>query len=258
MGLIQGGQFSARKALCYIIFGIGGLILGLVVLPIERILIHPAERCRRAGRKTISLSHKLFVLVMRSFGILRLEGDMPDVSGLEGKIVAPNHPTLIDVVILFSIIGPANCIVSSRLLRGPLRFIIRQLYIENGEDFEKLVEDCRLSLSCGETLIIFPEGGRTREGCDITLKRGVAVISLRANAPIVPFFITGNDKRGLRKNERIWAINGEGCYTFRIERCERELVPADYKEGSFREGTFRMTRDLEEILREGALSSSSF
>ena len=256
MGLIAKCLASARKALCYLIFAVGGLILGLIVLPIERAFIRPQERFRRAGRMTITRSHKFFLFIMRSLGLIRLEGALPDVSALEGKIAAPNHPSLIDVVFLFAIIEGANCIVNGRLLKGPLRFIIQQLYIVNSEDFDKLIEDCALSLKSGETLILFPEGTRTKKGGEIDVKRGIAVISLGARAPIVPFFITGNDKKGLRKKDPIWMINDEGRYTYRIERSGRELRPEDYATGHFRDDTIREMKDLEAILRQGAGGSN--
>lgn len=222
--------------------------MGLVVLPIERAFIHPVARFRRAGRMTITRSHRFFLFVMRSLGLIRFEGALPDVPCLEGKIVAPNHPSLLDIVFLFAIIDGANCIVNGRLLKGPLRFIIQQLYIVNSEDFDKLIEDCTLSLKSGETLILFPEGTRTKKDESIAVKRGIAVISLRANAPIVPFFITGNEKKGLRKKDPIWRINDEGCYTYKIERGGKELRPEYYTTGRFRDDTFRVIKDLEEIL----------
>lgn len=241
---------SLRKMFCYAFFGAGGLFIGLVVLTVERILIHPASRYRRIGRLTITYSHRFFVKVMKLLGLIRITGPLPDVSGLEGKIVAPNHPSLIDVVILFSLIPGANCIVNGNLTKGPLRFIINQLYIVNSEDIDMLVEDCCTSLTAGDTLIIFPEGTRTRRDKPITLKRGTTLISIMSGASIVPFFIRGNDKKGLQKNDHFWSINDDGYYTYEITRSPDELEAGSYYTGHPRNDSIRMMEDLETILRE--------
>lgn len=246
MGLLK----VIRKLFLYLIFGAGSLVIGLVILPLERLLIHPVERFRRAGRVTITYSHRLFVLLTSILGLLRIDHSKLDVSDLKGKIVAPNHPSLLDVVILFSLIPGANCIVRGGLVKSVVGFIVRALYIPNDGDFEELKRRCCKSLESGDTLIIFPEGTRTRSDGVISLKRGTAHIALSSGADIVPVHIAGNDKRGLRKRDRIWWLNEDGYYSYRIFSDERVLHMDLYRNGSERENAIRLTGDLESILRE--------
>lgn len=238
------------KVLSFVLFGLGGLIIGFIVLPLEKLIIHPHQRFLRSGRLTISGSHRLFVAFMGVLGIVKVSHSDLRPETLKGKIVAPNHPSLLDVVILFSLIPSANCIVRGALVHSPVGAIVRMLYISNREDFPTLLADCTASLKRGDVLIVFPEGTRTRKGQKITLKRGVSCISVSSGAPIVPFFIGGNDKKGLRKHDSLFLVNDEGCFRYTITRGKKEFLPEDYLPLGQRNGTVQMTRDLEAELRK--------
>lgn len=250
MVTIKGRIFSFRKCLIYFLFGFGSLLIGLFILPFEKILLHPISRFRRVGRKTVTLSYKLMVFFMKLLGLVKIEADKLDLANLKGKIVAPNHPSLLDVIILFSLIPGANCIVQGSLLHSVVATIIKVLYIPNNEDFEKLKIQCKKSLQQNETLIIFPEGTRTKKGQALTLKRGTACISIFADVPIVPFTIKGNDKEGLRKHDPFWSINKDNKYSFIIKQINTEIVPSNYSTLNERTKSFEMTKDLKKILTD--------
>ncbi len=246
MGLLK----VIRKLFVYLVFGVGSIVIGVVLLPLERLLIHPVSRFRRVGRMSITYSHRIFVWLCSFLGLVKIDRTGLDVSALEGKIVAPNHPSLLDVVILFSLIPGANCIVRGGLVKSVVGFIVRALYIPNDEDFDSLKKNCAASLAAGDTLIIFPEGTRTKSDGKVVLKRGTAYIALYSGADIVPVHIAGNDKRGLRKKEPVWWLNSDGYYSYRISRDERTLHMEDYRGSSERESAIRLTAELERILRE--------
>ena len=91
-----------------------------------------------------------------------------------------NHPSLIDVVVLISIIPNADCVVKAHLFKNPfLRGVVKNTgYISNA-DPEGLLVDCKKSLAAGNNLIIFPEGTRTKVGQAVKFQRGAANIALR-------------------------------------------------------------------------------
>ena len=248
--------WSIRKSFAYLVFGVGSLIIGLIILPAERLLIHPASRFRHVGRLTITYSHRAFISMCKAIRLLEIEKPLPDFSDLGGKIVSPNHPSLFDVVIMFALIPGADCIVRGALTRTVTGFIVRALYIVNSEDFDTLKEDCRKSLDAGNTLIIFPEGTRTKKNIPINLKRGTAYISLYTGAEIVPVIIGGNSKDGLRKKNHFYSVNDTGRYIYTIRRPDKVFDPAEYDTGNPRSDAINLTDDMEAFFRKEAGSEN--
>ena len=105
--------------------------------------------------------------MMRFLQVLKLEVD-PQLKkrlATESLFICASHPTLIDVVILHSLIENANCIVKAALresfaLSSPVR---AANYIANDSGSE-LIEACAASLARGDTLVVFPEGTRSVPG----------------------------------------------------------------------------------------------
>ena len=63
-------------------------------------------------------------------------------------------------------------------------------FIRNDLDPELLIAECKKSLECGKSLIIFPEGTRTPLGCLPHFQRGFANIATLTSAPIQLVLIT--------------------------------------------------------------------
>ena len=85
-------------------------------------------------------------------------------------------------MILASVMNETYCLVKSALLRNPfVSGVIRAAdYLINSEA-ETLLRASQQRLAQGDTLLIFPEGTRTRVGEAITLQRGAANIAVRCN-----------------------------------------------------------------------------
>lgn len=168
-------------------FGIGGLLLGLFVFPLLRLLVRDRVRCRRISRRLVQASFRFHVELMRVLGVLTYE--LHDVERLRepGRLVLANHPTLIDVVFLISLMPNADCIVRSGLARNPFTRgpILACGYICN-DDGAALVDDCIAALREGSTLLIFPEGTRTRRDVPMRLQRGAANIAVRGGVGVTP------------------------------------------------------------------------
>ncbi|MFT2091850.1 lysophospholipid acyltransferase family protein [Paraglaciecola sp. 2405UD69-4] len=170
-------------AFCFAIFGLGGIIIASLWLPFYRLKYkNDEDKRKQACRYAVHLTFKSFVWLMYIVGVTKV-----DVKGLEvlkrakGKIIIANHPSLIDVVVLISIVKNADCIVKHSLLQNVFtRGIIKNTgYISNA-DPEDLITDCKTSLEKGCNLIIFPEGTRTFPGTEFNFKRGAANIALRS------------------------------------------------------------------------------
>ncbi|HEX7815955.1 lysophospholipid acyltransferase family protein, partial [Dyella sp.] len=85
----------------------------------------------------------------------------------------------------------ANCIVKQGLWRNPCTRgpVTTAQYISNNGSPEMLEEAAQV-LRDGQTLIVFPEGTRTRPGCTPVFHRGAAAIATRGARIITPVFIT--------------------------------------------------------------------
>ncbi|MDR2768746.1 MAG: 1-acyl-sn-glycerol-3-phosphate acyltransferase [Treponema sp.] len=208
----------AAKWFSFFIFGVGTLILVTAFFPVMRLFLHPRRRFQKSARSLVSFVFRFFVGIMTALRIVELRpGDRRAYRKLGGKIAAANHPSLLDVVMLIALIPNADCIVRGSLTRTIMRGIIRQLYIPNSGNAEKLIGDCVASIREGNCIIIFPEGTRTPRAGGQKFKKGAVRIALAARCPIVPIRIGGTDKFGLGKKDPWTAFNPTEKYVYRLE-----------------------------------------
>jgi 1-acyl-sn-glycerol-3-phosphate acyltransferase len=190
----RGDAFAWRlvaTGLSFLFFGLGGLVLRLLVLPVLGLLPGDALARRRRARKAISRAFHLHVQFMARTGVLDFRFDGAERLGRPGQLIVANHPSLIDVVFLIAHTSDANCIVKQGLwhnpcTRGP---VTTAQYISNNGSPEML-EQAAAVLREGQTLIVFPEGTRTTPGCAPLFHRGAAAIAVRGAQIITPVFIT--------------------------------------------------------------------
>ena len=185
----------------FALFGLGGLVLRLLVFPLLRILPGDAAQDRWRARRAIWLTFRYFVRYLQASGILTLEIRGRERLGQPGQLLIANHPSLLDVVLLISQIENANCVVKHSLAtnpytRGPVG---AAGYITNDESFDMLDRAAEV-LRQGETLLIFPEGTRTPVGASPRFHRGACAIALRGARLVTPVVIRMSP-RSLTKGE---------------------------------------------------------
>lgn len=175
----------------FAMFGLGALFISLTVFPALRLSTFDREIARRRIQRGMRRTFQFFVWLMRVLGILTWEAHGLERLRRPGRLIVPNHPTLIDVVLMVSLIPEIDCIVKRTLWRNPfLRWPVAWAsYIPNSEG-EELIADCAATLRRGRSLLVFPEGTRTVPGRPLRLQRGAAHIALAADAEIVPVIIS--------------------------------------------------------------------
>ncbi|MDR2582546.1 MAG: 1-acyl-sn-glycerol-3-phosphate acyltransferase [Fibromonadaceae bacterium] len=153
---------------------------------------------------------------MRLLGGLTLKINNKNLlKNLHSKIIVANHPSLLDVVLLISLLPNANCIVNGVLgKRNIVRIIVNTLYISNELDFAEISNRVANSLSKGNNVIIFPEGTRSIPGKPIELKKGAARLAIETGYEIVPVHIGGNEKIGLRKHDAFFSFHPTQRYHY--------------------------------------------
>lgn len=173
--------------LSFAAFGIGGLVISLVFFPLFNLFVRDREKRMAYAQGLVHGAFRLHRNFMIFMGVIEWETHNAEaLSSDEGVLVVANHPTLLDVVLLMSIMKRSQCIVKAGVARNPfMRGVVAATgYIRNDDDPEKLVADCVTALEQGNNLIVFPEGSRTVPGAAVKLQRGVANIAIRARVPI--------------------------------------------------------------------------
>jgi 1-acyl-sn-glycerol-3-phosphate acyltransferase len=181
---------TCATALCFGVFGLGGVLL--VVLAIPLLLLVPGRSRRQAlGRFLVRQLFRFFVGLMRATGVLTLEVHGEERLRGGSHFILANHPSLIDIVILMSLVDRPDCIVKSTLWRNPFTWggVHVAGFIDNDLG-PGLIEAAIASVRRGNDLIVFPEGTRTSPGVAPRFLRGSANIAVRGDIDILPVIIT--------------------------------------------------------------------
>ncbi|MBS6738919.1 MULTISPECIES: lysophospholipid acyltransferase family protein [Enterobacteriaceae] len=166
---------------CFALFGLGGVLLSVIWFNLLSLVIRDKQTRRRYARRSISACFRFFLAVVRFVGVLdyRIEGE-EILQQESGCLVVANHPSLIDYVMIASVMPETDCLVKSALLKNP--FVSGPIraadYLINSQS-ETLLSQSQQRLDRGDTILIFPEGTRTRPGEEMTLQRGAANIAVR-------------------------------------------------------------------------------
>ena len=236
------------KIFCFTLFGAGSLVLGIIALPVMKLLWPRKKDFQRHSRKLVSALFKFFVFIMTASGAFCLKIEGKEVlSNLGGCVVVANHPSLLDVVMLVSQIPNADCIVNASLKKNIVSAVVAYLYITNDCEHEQMMEKCRSTIADGNALIIFPEGTRSKPWGQNPYKKGAARVALAAGCPVVPVFFGGNDKRGLRKKDPMLMFNTTDKYRYHLY--VKDFIDSrDYMDLPAPAAAKRMTQKMHELL----------
>ncbi|PIE36969.1 MAG: 1-acyl-sn-glycerol-3-phosphate acyltransferase [Gammaproteobacteria bacterium] len=204
---------------CFVLFGVGGLILGFLVFPIVHLFAGSRERGVRACRFAVRLCFRAFAYTLSALGPIGHEIHRRELLERKGQLIVANHPSLIDVVLLMAYTPNASCIVRAGLFqniftRGPVRW---SGFVCN-DTGERLIDDCVAQIKSGANLIIFPEGTRTVRGKPLKFHRGAAHVWLKARCPLTLVTI---------KCEPPTLARGEPWYQIPPKRAHFWLNPCD-------------------------------
>ena len=192
----------------FVVFLGGGLLLAVVAFPAIDLLTPAASQRRERYHDVMRWAFRAFVGMLTGLRVIAVKIDDPGLlRGSKGVIVVANHPTLIDIVLLSAFIPRAQCIVKRELLDSPFlgRIVRGSGYIPNDLEPEALVDACRAALADGRSLIVFPEGTRSRPGVPLHFHRGFAHIATLLEADIQLALISCVPPM-LGKGDKWWAI----------------------------------------------------
>jgi 1-acyl-sn-glycerol-3-phosphate acyltransferase len=150
-------------------------------------LLLPRELGLRVGRYGIMMAFRILLASLALSG--RFKFDLKALDALRderGLIIAPNHPTLWDAVVIASRLPNVACIMKAAIVNdifvgGGARLA---RYIRN-DSIRGMINLAADELKHGRNLLLFPEGTRTLAPARIgALKGSIGVIASRAHAEV--------------------------------------------------------------------------
>lgn len=121
-------------------------------------------------------------------------------SAKPSQIIISNHPSLLDVVLLLANIARINCVVKASLSKNIFLFgaIKASGYILNTAN-EELLQKSIDAIKSGESLLIFPEGTRTKD--KISFHKAASYIAIHGAKSLSAIFIKMHPK-SLQKDSK--------------------------------------------------------
>jgi 1-acyl-sn-glycerol-3-phosphate acyltransferase len=169
--------------------GLGSLAaLCLAWLPFALLLnpLLPATAGQWLGRQVIMRGFRVYLGLLRILCACRFDLDALDGLRHQGPlIVAANHPSLLDAVLIVSRLPDAVCVMKASLMDNLLFGSAARLarYIRNDGAIQ-IIGQSRESLAGGAQVLIFPEGTRTTDFPLNPLTPTLGMIARRAEAPV--------------------------------------------------------------------------
>jgi 1-acyl-sn-glycerol-3-phosphate acyltransferase len=164
---------------------------------------------RRVGRAGIAYGYRFYWACARASGLMRLEAESLDVlrDAPGGVIIAANHPSLLDALMIIARLPRSACVMKGALMRNPFLGAGAGLagYVVN-DSTRTMIRTSVERLDEGCQLVVFPEGTRSPAPGQIhCFSRSIALIAQRARVPIQAVVIE-TDSPYLGKGWPLWKL----------------------------------------------------
>jgi 1-acyl-sn-glycerol-3-phosphate acyltransferase len=207
------------------LLGLICLVWSVFALPLYFIL--PAPIGTAIGRRGIMTGFRVYSWSLSITGAYRL--DLRALDSLKGGpavILAPNHPALIDALLILTRHPNLVCVMKSALMNNVFLGSGSRLarYVRNDSP-RQMVKESVAHLRAGAVLLLFPEGTRTTRAPINPLVGSVGLIAKYANVPVQTLVIE-TDSPYLSKG---WPLfkRPDLPITYRVRLGERFDPPSD-------------------------------
>ena len=159
------------------------------------------------GRAAISSVYRGFWTCAQWLGLMHIDYTALDVLDRDaGLIIAANHPSMLDALLVIARVPRGICIMRASLMRNPFLGAGARLarYIRNDPP-RGMIRSCVANLKAGGQLVLFPEGTRTIHAPLNPFRPGITLIAQMAQVPIQTVIIEA-DTPYLGKGWPIWRV----------------------------------------------------
>jgi 1-acyl-sn-glycerol-3-phosphate acyltransferase len=174
----------ARVYAAWLVLAVICLSWSVIALPAHLLL--PVRPGVRFGRWGISAGFRLYVGVMQWFGVYRFDLKAIDELRQESTVIlAPNHPSLIDALVLLAYHPNMVCVMKAEIARNVFLGAGSRLarYIRNSPP-RCMIKQAIAALHDGGALLLFPEGTRSVRMPVNEFQLTVGAIAKHAKVPV--------------------------------------------------------------------------
>jgi len=170
---------------------LGTISLAWSTLSVPLYYILPKRWANPLGRWAITTGFRFYLGALSLIGACRFDLSELDTLRVDGPLViAPNHPCLLDAVMVISRLPNMACIMKVDIVDNVFLGAGARLagYIRNDAQLS-MIKQAVAELKRGSQLLIFPEGTRTTRWPVNVCKGTTALIARRACVPVQTVFI---------------------------------------------------------------------
>jgi len=170
---------------------LGVICLTWTVFALPMLLILPARAGRWCGRHGILAGFRLYVWSLGWMGAYRL--DLRALRALRDGppvVLAPNHPSLIDALLIIAHEPRSACVMKSALMNNVFLGAGARLarYIRSDPP-RRMIHEAVAELRRGGIVLLFPEGTRSTSAPINALQAGVGIIAKEAGVAVQTLII---------------------------------------------------------------------
>lgn len=171
----------------FVLGQLGASLLFLSCIARALALLLPQAAAARVGRSSVSFIYRCCWASAERLGLLRVDAHALDALRNEtgGLIVAANHPTMLDAMLVVAHLPRSVCVMRAGLMRnvflGPGARLASYIGNDSGRS---MVRESVAALRQGALVVLFPEGTRTSTPPVNAFKPGITLIAKMAQVPI--------------------------------------------------------------------------
>lgn len=178
--------------LLFFYFFVGSLVLNILLIFI--LIPTPIRRIHKQNILNYCISKLAKSTIYAGIHVKKKIVDSHKLDYKNPSVITPNHTSFLDILVVLMLHPKTIIMVKKWVYNSPIfaPFIRYGGYLFAEEGAEGNLDEIKKRIDQGYSLVIFPEGTRSRDGEIKRFHKGAFYISKELNVPIQPLLILGN------------------------------------------------------------------